>query len=348
MFAASFKSKETARAYDYHLKRYCNDLETVQDPSSLLTMTQKDAEDSLIQFIITKKDAGMSSSALNNYVAAVAKFYLINDKPINISRVNRFMPEPLKVKKDRRYEPEEILKVLELANERTRALILLLSSTGVRLGSINDLTMDELEDKGDIYKVTIYRNTRQEYITYCTPEAKKALETYFDIRRRDGEVITKKSPVIREQYNRQSPLSIQYPRHTTKAALSRILEDIIERAGLRSIQHRGGVGGSATCRKDIMLAHGFRKFFNTQLVAARVNPLIKELLMGHLHVGLESSYYRPQEEDIQMEYERAIDLLTVDPANRLRKKVERLEVEKTQFEQLAAEIREIKKVINSD
>ena len=349
MFIASFKSKETARAYDYHLKRYCNDLLPVQDPSSLLTMTQKEAEDTLIKFIITKKDAGMSSSALNNYVAAVAKFYLINDKPINISRVNRFMPEPLKVKKDRGYQPEEILRILELANERTRALILLLSSTGVRLGSISDLTMDELEDKGDIYKVTVYRNTRQEYITYCTPEAKKALETYFDVRRRDGEAINSKSPVIREQYNRQSPLSIQYPRHTTKAALSRILEDIIERAGLRTIQHREGTGGSATCRKDVMLAHGFRKFFNTQLVTSRINPLIKELLMGHLHIGLESSYYRPQEEDIQAEFEKAIDLLTVEPSNKLQKlqkKVQKLEVEKTQFEKLAAQIAALEKKMN--
>ena len=182
-------------------------------------MTQKEAEDTLIQFIITKKEEGMSSSALNNYVAAVAKFYLINDKPINISRVNRFMPEPLKVKKDRGYQPEEILKVLELANERTRALILLLASTGVRLGSISDLTMDDLEDKADNYKVTVYKNTRQEYITYTTPEAKKALETYFDVRRRDGEVINEKSPVIRERSNRQSLLSIEYPRHTTKASI---------------------------------------------------------------------------------------------------------------------------------
>jgi len=55
MFAASFKSKETARAYDYHLKRYSNDLETDQDPRSLLTMTQKDAEDTLIQFVITRR-----------------------------------------------------------------------------------------------------------------------------------------------------------------------------------------------------------------------------------------------------------------------------------------------------
>ena len=207
--------------------------------------------------------------------------------------------------------------------------------------------MDDLEDKGDIYKVTVYRNTRQEYITYTTPEAKKALETYFDVRRRDGEVINEKSPIIREQYNRQSRLSIEYPRHTTRAALSRILEDIIERAGLRTIQHKGegpGVGGSATYRKDIMLAHGFRKFFNTQLVKARINPLIKELLMGHLnHVGLESSYYRPQDEDIQAEYEKAIDALTIAPVNRLRKKVEKLEIERTYVDQLRIEIEQIKK-----
>ena len=92
-----------------------------------------------------------------------------------------------------------------------------------------------------------------------------------------------------------------------------------------------------------MLAHGFRKFFNTQLVTARINPLIKELLMGHLHVGLESSYYRPQEEDIQTEYEKAIDALTIDPANRLRKKVEKLEIERTYVDQLRIEIEQIKK-----
>ena len=74
-------------------------------------------------------------------------------------------------------------------------------------------------------------------------------------------------------------------------------------------------------RKDVMLAHGFRKFFNTQLVTARINPLVKELLMGHLRIGLESSYYRPLEEDIQMEYEKAIDQLTINPENRLLKKV---------------------------
>ena len=44
----------------------------------------------------------------------------------------------------------------------------------------------------------------------------------------------------------------------------------------------------------------------------------------------------------------AHDNLLIDQSHKLQKKIEKLEVEKTQFERLAAEIREIKKVINSD
>ena len=68
------------------------------------------------------------------------------------------------------------------------------------------------------------------------------------------------------------------------------------------------------------------------------------MLLGH-KIGLSSAYYRPSEEEMFTEYEKAIDALTIDPANRLRKKVEKLEVEKTQFEQLAAEIAALKRRI---
>ena len=45
------------------------------------------------------------------------------------------------------------------------------------------------------------------------------------------------------------------------------------------------------------------------------------------------------------EYEKAIDALTIDPANKLRKKIEKLEVEKNQFELLAAQIEELRSKI---
>jgi integrase len=293
LYESSFRSKKSAISYAYHLKKYCNN-----DVTGLIKFSQREAEDRLIQFIIANKEAGMHWGALHNYVAAVAKFYLINDTPLNLKQVNRFMPEYSKLKKDRAYTQEEVQSLLDISNERTKSVILLLVSSGMRIGSVPLLTRADLEDKGDIYKITVYSNSRQEYFTYCSPECKKILDIYFRIRERHGEVFTDKTPMIREQYNTRKYLGVKYPRLITIASIEFILKEVEERAGIRTrIKRTNDQLGIP--RKDVMLAHGFRKFFNTQLVKAGINPLIKELLMGHKSIGLEDSYYRPEEQDIQ-------------------------------------------------
>ena len=314
LYKSSFKSKKSAISYLYHLNKYCD-----KDVMSLTKFSQREAEDRLIQFIVANKEAGMHWGALHNYVAAVAKFYLISDTPLNLKRVNRFMPECTKLVKDRSYTREEIQSILDISSERTKAVVLLLASTGMRIGGLSPLRRADLEDKDDIYKITVYSNTRQEYFTYCTTECKKALDTYFQIRERHGEILTDKTPVIREQYNTRNYLSVKYPKFTSIASIEFILKEIEERAGIRTrIKRTDNQVGIP--RKDVMLAHGFRKFFNTQPVSARINPLIKEGLMGH-RIGLEESYYRPMEEDIQAEYEKAIPFLTIDPNQRLKKEL---------------------------
>ena len=50
-------------------------------------------------------------------------------------------------------------------------------------------------------------------------------------------------------------------------------------------------GYDKTKRQGIMIAHGFRKFFTTQLVNSKVNVEIREMLLGH-KIGLVSCYYR--------------------------------------------------------
>ena len=60
--------------------------------------------------------------------------------------------------------------------------------------------------------------------------------------------------------------------------------------------------------------------------------------MGHSKKGLELRYDRLTEEEMLSEYEKAIDNLTIDPANRLRKKVEKLEVEASQLQRLQAAV----------
>ena len=77
-------------------------------------------------------------------------------------------------------------------------------------------------------------------------------------------------------------------------------------------------------RKEIMMAHGFRKFFKTQLVKARVDPELRELLLGHSKRKLDHVYTRLTADEVQQEYEKAIDLLTINSENRLKRKVTEL------------------------
>ncbi len=111
LFESSIKSKVTARTYIMYLKKYTDDL------VSLSELTQRDAEDKLIGFIITKREEGANYCTLHNAVAAICKFHLVvGDIELNKNRINRFLPEYVKAKKDRGYKQEEIETMLTLAN----------------------------------------------------------------------------------------------------------------------------------------------------------------------------------------------------------------------------------------
>ena len=95
------------------------------------------------------------------------------------------------------------------------------------------------------------------------------------------------------------------------------------KTGIRQVNHTMDKGH----RKKIAEMHGFRKFFSTQLVNSKLNTEKRWLLEGHSLRGNDNSYVKPTLQELLEEYQKAIDLLTIDPANRLRKKVEKLEVE---------------------
>jgi integrase len=89
--------------------------------------------------------------------------------------------------------------LLEVCDERVKALILLLASTGVRIRAIVDLKLQDLVNipTYDLYQVKVYSDSNQSYFTFSTPEAAKAINTYLSYRERYGEKLTPKSPVFR-------------------------------------------------------------------------------------------------------------------------------------------------------
>jgi hypothetical protein len=89
------------------------------------------------------------------------------------------------------------------------------------------------------------------------------------------------------------------------------------------------------------LAHGFRKFFTTQLLNAKVNPEIREMLLGH-SIGLAGAYYKPTEDEMLEEFMKGVDNLTINPEKRLMRKVEMLTIEKSKVDQALSDIQDMK------
>ena len=88
--------------------------------------------------------------------------------------------------------------------------------------------------------------------------------------------------------------------------------------------------------------HGFRKFFDTNLMRARIMPVHKEMLMEHT-TGLDDVYYKPEQSEIMFEYLKAVDNLTINEKNKLRLQLEEeKEDHKKQLEKITSEIDSIK------
>jgi site-specific recombinase XerD len=201
LFLESIKSPETRRVYTTYFQKY------LQYPGSVKIVEQTNArkiEDHIISFIISMKEQSKTFAAIHNYVSAIIKFYTVNDVVLNSTKIYRFMPDKKKSNKDRAYTHEEILQLLNVADERMKVMILLLSSTGMRIGAIPELKLRNLEkismDSGPtLYKITVYENDKEEHFTYCTPECTKAIDNYLSMRSRYGEKISANSYLIRER-----------------------------------------------------------------------------------------------------------------------------------------------------
>jgi hypothetical protein len=106
--------------------------------------------------------------------------------------------------------------------------------------------------------------------------------------------------------------------------------DTAKRAGVRS--------------PAVRACHSLRKWTTTQLINSKVNPEIREMLLGH-SIGLASSYYRPTEQEMFEEYQKAENALTIDPTQRLVRENKQLKFENSQMSDLAAKYEEMRSFI---
>jgi integrase len=225
-----------------------------------------------------------------------------------------------------------------------KALVLMLASSGMRIGAVPDLKIKHLTkiQKYNLYKIKVYAGyPKWEHFTFTTPEAANSMDAYFDYRQRYGEKINPDSPVIREQFDITDILSVKQPKKLTAKYFGDMLNETLQRAGIFAVVHMTEGQKVGRIRNAVPRAHGFRKFFETNLIRAKVLDPIPELLLGH-DIGLKKHYVRLGEDEILEEYLKAVDALTINEENRLRRKVEVLTIERSEIQKFKAELDELK------
>ena len=292
-----------------------------------------DKESKIKEYVIHLKEKGVSKSWFMTLFASLKNFYEMNDvENIKWRKLKRYQGEEQPKHEDRRYTYDEIHTLVQNANLKLKATILLMSSSGVRVGALPTLTTGHLNRRGDIYKINVYKGLKGkgQYYTFCTPECAKAIDTYLQFRERCGEKLNPESPLFRRDFDMSDQGQARFEVHSWDRP--RILESLrteLIKNGLVIVDH------TKYTRKEVKVSHGFRMFFETMLVNANIPETIIRKLTGHSErSNLTQLYSKQTEEEMLFEYSKAIDSLTIDPANRLKRQVEYLTIEKSKIDLL--------------
>jgi integrase len=324
------RSEETKQKYVKEFDNYLKYLK-VTNPNSLITEELLDLpkqirqiENKIREYILyLGKVKGWGYKAVLVARCSIFKFYEVNRVNINRKYFNQFMPAQRRLSADEAYTHKQIEKLVSSADKRDKVMVLLMASTGMRIGALPRLTIGNLSKthiKGYpsdsfIYKIVVYKGEREEYYTFTTFECAAVIQDYLDYRIKAGEDIESnlKAPLIREKFNSKNKSISKRPKFVHLKTLHTSMNDLLIKAGLRI-----RIKKEDKHKHENMESHGFRKFANTQMIKAGVDYNAKEYLLGHRKsLGLDTSYDRTPEEDRLQEYLKAMDLLTISPENRL-------------------------------
>ena len=327
LFRKSVKSDATFKVYKQYLDHFMKRSGYPKERYDQISREDKDKIQEMIEDYIMAETSDPTKSPNSGAVRvfALKAFFEINDYELKWKKILRLLPKKVKRTGKLAYTTRDIQEMLSVAkNIRTRALILFLASTGVRVGAIIELKMKHLRDMPLGCKAfCIYEGSVEEYWTFCSPECSEELEKYHAKRKQDGEVFTPETPVFLAQNHNGTELLPM----SQFAVYTSIRRTLIQ-AGKRDSRN------TTYQRHEKMTCHAFRKRFLTTL---KNTPNIKmataERLVGHMTykdeenraVMTDSSYYVPILEELFDQYKLAIQNLTIDDMARVKVKETELE-----------------------
>jgi integrase len=261
----------------------------------------------------------IAESTINNYYKSIKLFCEMNDILLNWKKIAKGKPQHRDYSNDRAPTTVEIKKLLDFPDRRIKVIVLVMISSGIRVGAFDSLKWKHIipiqNDKDEVIaaKIIIYAGTKEEYFSFITPEAYTALQEYIDFRASCGEEITGESWLVRDIWK---STNVKFQNRGGLATVPRRLKS----SGVRSIISRAeweqGIREPLTDgkkRHEFQAVHSMRKYFKShcEQVMKSINV---EILMGHT-IGVSNSYYKPSEREILEDYLKAIHVLLINKDN---------------------------------
>jgi hypothetical protein len=182
--------------------------------------------------------------------------------------------------KDRAPKPEEVTKMLDKAAVREAFIIAAIATGGFREGTFAKLkyrhVREDLEtNRFPIHihiEASIVKGKYHDYDTFLNIEASKLLKIYIEGRRKGTikmppEELTDESPLIRNSTNGKKVLGVG------EKTIRKLVHTIAVQTGVSKKLAEGWMYDVRT--------HSLRKFFRTQMSAAKIDTEIIEYMMGH-------------------------------------------------------------------
>jgi integrase len=324
----AIKSKATKRQYIFKLRSYFNYLgiqgDDLQDQTArFLAQASKDhswAQGCLIGFITHLKkqveNKEITGGTLKNYYASIKLFHEQNDLQVNWKKISRGLPEVSSVANDRAPTENELRKLIQAPDIRVKVIVLVMISSGIRLGAWDNLKLKHLtpiyspQNPQEVIaaKLKVYDGLANPYTTFISKEAWHAIQEYIEFRKSYGEAISDESWILRDKFpttpndmkNAARKSLATNPVKLEVKGVSKVLRTAFYVQGLRDLLPKG------ERRHQFKLSHGFRKYYKTNAERGGMLAANVEKLMDH-SMNITDSYWRPTEDQLLQDYLKVAD-----------------------------------------
>jgi site-specific recombinase XerD len=232
--------------------------------------------DFLNNYLAELQDSGLKPTAINNCIKAVKTFYNVNGAEVKLK-------EKLRRKvayKDRAPKPEELAIMLDKAAVRDAFIVAAIATGGFREATLASLKYRHVKEDLEANRFPIHvhveasivKGKYHDYDTFLNVEASRLLKIYIDARKKGTaktppEQLTDDAPLIRNSTNGKKVLGV------SGKTIRKTVHTLAVQTGVSKKLAEGWMYDIRT--------HSLRKFFRTQMSAAKIDSEIIEYFIGH-------------------------------------------------------------------